>query len=212
MVCSIFIASITASAWPRCTRSPGWARKEITLPGIGAVSRPPSAAPVAGMRDGVEFLHQALPWPVNTAKRSPCRYTVAVRRCPPRRRSCRPAPRACWPEGPALAADLQHRGAVVQPVHQQRERLAGTCRLSAGAARRRAAASRRGVTRGRRPPAWSRAPAVRHHGGGGHLHASGGASNSATRSRSISAVSRSAVAKAWLPPRGAGRPRWCAGP
>jgi hypothetical protein len=43
MVCSIFIASITASACPRRTLSPALTANDNTLPGIGAVKRPVSA-------------------------------------------------------------------------------------------------------------------------------------------------------------------------
>ncbi len=44
MVCSIFIASITASAWPLLTWSPALTANDTTLPGMGAVSLPVSAA------------------------------------------------------------------------------------------------------------------------------------------------------------------------
>ena len=44
IVCSIFIASITISGWPRRTLLPGSTSSRVTRPGIGAVSRPPAGS------------------------------------------------------------------------------------------------------------------------------------------------------------------------
>ena len=44
MVCYIFMASITARAWPLLSVSPALTKKEMILPGMGAVRRPPSCA------------------------------------------------------------------------------------------------------------------------------------------------------------------------
>ena len=52
MVCSIFMASITASGWPSVTTWPTWARKAITLPGIGAVCGRPRLRPRRHGRSG----------------------------------------------------------------------------------------------------------------------------------------------------------------
>ena len=80
MVCSIFIASITASGWPCVTAWPGCARKAISLPGIGAVSRPPSAtlSPACAMTSYSST--EAAPSAANTLTRSPVAYTVSDQR------------------------------------------------------------------------------------------------------------------------------------
>jgi hypothetical protein len=148
MVCSIFIASITASAWPRLTRVAGLhAMKAITLPGIGAVSRPASAACSPACAMGRPRDH----------RRARAANTPLARRAVDRQGRRRVAQRtswrrrpARWPAGPALVADLQHGGAVVQALHQHHQRLARPAQVEAGGARRHAAASRRGGSRGRR--------------------------------------------------------------
>ena len=77
MVCSIFIASITASGCPFFTASPAFTENDTTLPGMGAVSRPPSpaASPACASRS-IDTICAA-PSGVKTWSVSPSVYTTA---------------------------------------------------------------------------------------------------------------------------------------
>jgi hypothetical protein len=170
MVCSIFIASITASAWPRLTASPA-GQEGHHLAG----HRRGQAAGFAGMFAAVrQRVHQrdqrSEPSGAKTLKRFAARvdrqgmalsvaqlHVVAVG-----------AQRARL-QRPALAADLQRGGAVVQALHHHHQRLALQVQVEAAAS---AAVQ---------PPAVAAAPGVGtflrgfvgqqpgHHAGGGQL-------------------------------------------
>jgi hypothetical protein len=78
MVCSIFMASITASAWPLVTLSPALTANDTTLPGMGAVRRPPFGMTFAGMGQQVNCRICVAPCGVNTCTVSPCTYTCTA--------------------------------------------------------------------------------------------------------------------------------------
>src|SRR5574344_1695749 len=71
MVCSIFMASITARGWPLVTLSPTCTANETTLPGMGAVRRPPSLAASPEWASTSSTLMAVWPGGVNTSSRSP---------------------------------------------------------------------------------------------------------------------------------------------
>ena len=137
-----------------CTLSPALARKAITLPGIGAVRRPPSAGAVAGMRDaGRSRAISALPSGANTATCSPIgihRQRAAAAR--PASTSWRSPPSACAAQRPARRSpSVEPQRAVVQRAAASPRGARRRHRGRSAASRRRAGASRRAATTGRRP-------------------------------------------------------------
>ena len=71
MVCSIFMASITARGWPLVTASPAFTANDTTLPGMGAVGARlgRSLARVGQQVDGRDLRSAS---GVNTWSTSPC--------------------------------------------------------------------------------------------------------------------------------------------
>ncbi len=87
MVCSIFIASITASICPLLTWSPALTAKDSTLPGMGAVSRPTSACASPAWANRSMARICVAPRALNTWSFSPSAYTDTSRRWPAKSRS-----------------------------------------------------------------------------------------------------------------------------
>ena len=75
MLCSIFMASITASTWPRVTASPTCTAKDTTLPGMGALRRPPSACASPAWASVSTPRIWVAPQRVKTCASSPLWYT-----------------------------------------------------------------------------------------------------------------------------------------
>ena len=78
MVCSIFMASITASGWPLLTLSPALTANDTTLPGIGAVRRPPSTWLSPAWASASIAMICVAPCAVNTWATSPFLYTLTI--------------------------------------------------------------------------------------------------------------------------------------
>ena len=213
MVCSIFIASITASTWPLLTLSPAWTANDTTLPGMGAVRRPPSAGPRRhgpARRAGICVAPAALnTWPLRRCVHlhGDALAGILQRRC--RRR----APKSQRADSPL---HLQLQRAVVQVGQHRRVPARRETPGRSSAASGRASASRRAGP-GVDPPSLRGGlflqQRVRHHAGRGQrqahlllLEQHGRLAHDQRRCPDRPGQ------RSGCPPRGAGTARWSAGP